>query len=115
MSEVILFTSGTESKPKGVILTHRNIFANIKQAFDHIEVKQTDRIFNPLPLFHSFGMTVGAILPLVTSVNHFYFPRRLVIGRFQRRFIRIKVRFLFQQIHFSSITPTMPLKNNSGH
>lgn len=77
MSEVILFTSGTESKPKGVILTHRNIFANIKQAFDHIEVKQTDRIFNPLPLFHSFGMTVGAILPLVTSVKSFLFPSPL--------------------------------------
>ncbi|WP_236620365.1 AMP-binding protein [Sporolactobacillus laevolacticus] len=76
-SEVILFTSGTESKPKGVVLTHRNIFANIKQVFAHIEVKETDRIFNPLPLFHSFGMTVGSILPLVTNVKVFLYPSPL--------------------------------------
>ncbi|RYM00237.1 bifunctional acyl-ACP--phospholipid O-acyltransferase/long-chain-fatty-acid--ACP ligase [Sporolactobacillus sp. THM7-7] len=75
--EVILFTSGTESKPKGVILTHRNIYANIKQIFAHIEVKETDRIFNPLPLFHSFGMTVGSILPLVTNVKAFLYPSPL--------------------------------------
>ncbi|MCO7124393.1 AMP-binding protein [Sporolactobacillus shoreicorticis] len=75
--EVILFTSGTESKPKGVVLTHRNIFANIKQTFAHIEVRETDRIFNPLPLFHSFGMTVGSILPLVTNVKAYLYPSPL--------------------------------------
>lgn len=76
-AEVILFTSGTESKPKGVVLTHQNIFANIKQVFKHIEVKDTDRIFNPLPLFHSFGMTVGSILPLVGNVKSFLYPSPL--------------------------------------
>ncbi|RYL93456.1 bifunctional acyl-ACP--phospholipid O-acyltransferase/long-chain-fatty-acid--ACP ligase [Sporolactobacillus sp. THM7-4] len=76
-AEIILFTSGTESKPKGVILTHRNIYANIKQVFAHIEVKETDRIFNPLPLFHSFGMTVGSILPLIGNVKSFLYPSPL--------------------------------------
>lgn len=76
-SQVILFTSGTESKPKGVILTHRNIYANIKQVFAHIEISEDDRIFNPLPLFHSFGMTVGSILPFVTSVKTFLYPSPL--------------------------------------
>ncbi len=76
-SEVILFTSGTESKPKGVILTHRNIYADIQQVFAHIEIWDTDRIFNPLPLFHSFGMTVGAILPLVGNVKVFLYPSPL--------------------------------------
>jgi acyl-[acyl-carrier-protein]-phospholipid O-acyltransferase/long-chain-fatty-acid--[acyl-carrier-protein] ligase len=75
--EIILFTSGTESKPKGVVLTHRNVFANIKQAFAHIEIQETDRIFNPLPLFHSFGMTVGSILPFVTSVKTYLYPSPL--------------------------------------
>ncbi|MDD9149783.1 AMP-binding protein [Sporolactobacillus sp. CQH2019] len=75
--EIILFTSGTESKPKGVVLTHRNIFANIKQVFKHIEVRESDRIFNPLPLFHSFGMTVGSVLPLITSVKTFLYPSPL--------------------------------------
>ncbi|TGA98331.1 bifunctional acyl-ACP--phospholipid O-acyltransferase/long-chain-fatty-acid--ACP ligase [Sporolactobacillus shoreae] len=76
-SQVVLFTSGTESKPKGVILTHRNIYADIKQVFAHIEIWDTDRIFNPLPLFHSFGMTVGAILPLVTNTKVFLYPSPL--------------------------------------
>ncbi|WP_353948367.1 AMP-binding protein [Sporolactobacillus sp. Y61] len=77
-SEVILFTSGTESKPKGVILTHRNIYANIKQVFNHVALDEDrDRILNPLPLFHSFGMTVGSILPVVGNVKVFLYPSPL--------------------------------------
>ncbi|MCK2000229.1 AMP-binding protein [[Brevibacterium] frigoritolerans] len=76
-AEVILFTSGTESKPKGVVLTHRNIYANIKQALATIDINSTDRIFNPLPLFHSFGLTVGAVLPFVANVKSFLYPSPL--------------------------------------
>jgi len=76
-SEVILFTSGTESKPKGVILTHRNIYANIKQALAVVDINQDDRIFNPLPLFHTFGLTVGAVLPLVANVKSYLYPSPL--------------------------------------
>lgn len=75
--QVILFTSGTESKPKGVILTHRNIYANIKQIFAHIELSQDDRIFNPLPLFHSFGMTIGSVLPFIGNVKSYLYPSPL--------------------------------------
>ncbi|MFT8872624.1 MAG: AMP-binding protein [Sporolactobacillus sp.] len=77
MSNIILFTSGTESKPKGVVLTHRNVYANIKQMYAHIELKEDDRIFNPLPLFHSFGMTVGAILPLILNIKVYLYPSPL--------------------------------------
>lgn len=77
MSEVILFTSGTESKPKGVVLTHRNIYANIMQVKEHIELSEDDRIFNPLPLFHSFGMTVGAVLPFILNMKAFLYPSPL--------------------------------------
>ncbi|WP_456364044.1 AMP-binding protein [Priestia aryabhattai] len=76
-SEVILYTSGTESKPKGVILTHRNIYANIQQALAVVDINNKDRIFNPLPLFHSFGLTVGAVLPLVANVKSFLYSSPL--------------------------------------
>lgn len=76
-AEVVLFTSGTESKPKGVILTHRNIYSNIKQAMSTVDITDKDRIFNPLPLFHSFGLTVGAILPFIENVKSFLYPTPL--------------------------------------
>ncbi|MFT8709972.1 MAG: AMP-binding protein [Sporolactobacillus sp.] len=75
--QVILFTSGTESKPKGVILTHRNIYANIKQIFAHIDLSPDDRIFNPLPLFHSFGMTIGSVLPFIGDIKTYLYPSPL--------------------------------------
>lgn len=62
---VVLFTSGSEGNPKGVELTHRNLLANLRQMSSVIDLMETDRFFNALPLFHSFGLTVGLLLPLV--------------------------------------------------
>ena len=72
-SAVILFTSGSEGDPKAVELTHRNVLANIRQMVSVIDLMENDRFFNALPLFHSFGLTIGLILPLVRSTFVFLY------------------------------------------
>jgi acyl-[acyl-carrier-protein]-phospholipid O-acyltransferase/long-chain-fatty-acid--[acyl-carrier-protein] ligase len=74
---VILFTSGSEGVPKGVELTHRNILANIRQMLSVTDLDDKDRIFNCLPMFHSFGLTVGTLLPLVRGMYVFVYPSPL--------------------------------------
>ncbi len=66
---IILFTSGTEGEPKGVALSHANILANAEQVRAHIDLRTTDVLFNPLPTFHSFGLTVGSLMPLYVGVS----------------------------------------------
>lgn len=75
--EIILFTSGSESKPKGVILTHDNLFSNIQQALSVIDIKTNDRMFSAMPAFHSFGLTVGTLLPILTGMYTFMYPSPL--------------------------------------
>ena len=66
----ILFTSGTEGAPKGVALSHANILSNVAQVQAHIALSITeDLVFNPLPVFHCFGLTGGTILPLIAGIR----------------------------------------------
>ncbi len=74
---VILFTSGSEGAPKGVELTHGNLLANIRQMLAVIDLEDRDRVFNALPSFHSFGLTVGTLLGLVRGLCVFMYPSPL--------------------------------------
>lgn len=75
---VVLFTSGTEGDPKGVVLSHENVMANVEQVRAHIGLSpDTDSVFNPLPTFHCFGLTVGAVLPLIAGVKAVFHPTPL--------------------------------------
>jgi acyl-[acyl-carrier-protein]-phospholipid O-acyltransferase/long-chain-fatty-acid--[acyl-carrier-protein] ligase len=73
----ILFTSGSEGVPKGVVLSHRNILTNAAQAQARIDFGRQDKVFNVLPVFHSFGLTIGVMLPLVSGVPIYLYPSPL--------------------------------------
>lgn len=64
----ILFSSGSEGKPKGIVLSHRNVMGNIKQISDVLNTQPEDKMVACLPLFHSFGLTVNCLLPMVEGI-----------------------------------------------
>jgi acyl-[acyl-carrier-protein]-phospholipid O-acyltransferase / long-chain-fatty-acid--[acyl-carrier-protein] ligase len=74
---VILFTSGTEGLPKGVVLSHRNVLTNVAQCAARIDFGREDKLFNALPIFHSFGFTGGVVLPLISGVPLYLYPSPL--------------------------------------
>ena len=73
----ILFTSGSEGVPKGVALSHANLSANIQQARSVIDFSERDILLNALPMFHSFGLTAGSILPIFSGIKVFLYPSPL--------------------------------------
>ena len=74
---VVLFTSGSEGTPKGVVLSHANIIGNLKQLEACISFNAQDIVLNFLPMFHSFGFTVGTILPIISGMKTFFYPTPL--------------------------------------
>jgi acyl-[acyl-carrier-protein]-phospholipid O-acyltransferase/long-chain-fatty-acid--[acyl-carrier-protein] ligase len=74
---VVLFTSGSEGSPKGVVLSHRNLLSNRHQLGSVIDISPKDLVFNALPVFHSFGLTGGLLLPLLAGVRTFLYPSPL--------------------------------------
>lgn len=74
---VILFTSGSEGMPKGVVLSHANILSNCAQLAARVAFSPTDIVFNALPVFHSFGLTGGMLLPVLAGIKCFLYPSPL--------------------------------------
>jgi acyl-[acyl-carrier-protein]-phospholipid O-acyltransferase/long-chain-fatty-acid--[acyl-carrier-protein] ligase len=74
---VILFTSGSEGVPKGVVLSHRNLLANCAQLAARIDFNSSDLVLNALPVFHSFGLTGGTLLPILNGIRTLLYPNPL--------------------------------------
>lgn len=76
---VVLFTSGTEGAPKGVVLTNANLLSNVQQALTHLGdvLVPGEILFNPLPMFHSFGLTAGTLVPVMGGVKCVLYPSPL--------------------------------------
>lgn len=74
---VILFTSGSEGVPKGVVLTHCNLLSNLAQLAARIDFNASDIVLNALPVFHSFGLTGGTLLPLLNGIRVVLYPSPL--------------------------------------
>lgn len=92
---VILFTSGTEGSPKGVVLSHANILANIEQITQHVVLLPTDRFFNPLPTFHCYGLTAGTLWPLLSGHQVVLHPSPLQTKIIAKRIFETSSTVLF--------------------
>ncbi len=74
---VVLFTSGSEGAPKGVVLSHRNIVSNVAQINARFDITPADIVFNALPVFHSFGLTGGMLLGMLSGMKVYLYPSPL--------------------------------------
>jgi acyl-[acyl-carrier-protein]-phospholipid O-acyltransferase/long-chain-fatty-acid--[acyl-carrier-protein] ligase len=76
-SAVVLFTSGSEARPKGVALSHDALLANIAQMQSVIDFSPADKFLNALPMFHSYGLTACTLMPLVCGVSLYLYTTPL--------------------------------------
>jgi len=74
---VVLFTSGSEGAPKGVVLSHHNLISNVYQMAARVDFSEQDVVLNALPLFHSFGLMAGTLLPVLGGMKTFLYPSPL--------------------------------------
>ncbi|MGH6889541.1 MAG: AMP-binding protein [Rhizomicrobium sp.] len=99
---VYLFTSGTEGEPKGVALSHLNLLANVEQVRSHLAIYPDDVLINPLPTFHCFGLTVGALMPLLLGIRTVLHPTPLQPREIVRRIRESRATILLSTDTFIS-------------
>lgn len=92
---IILFTSGTEGNPKGVVLSHANILGNIEQIQEHVKLEDGDIFFNPLPTFHCYGLTAGTLWPIFSGFPVVLHPSPLQTKTIAKRIFQTRSTVLF--------------------
>lgn len=106
---IVLFTSGTEGDPKGVVLSHSNILANIEQIEQHVQLEPTDRFFNPLPTFHCYGLTAGTLWPIFSG-----YPVVLHPSPLQTKTVAARIRDTQSTVLFATDTFLQQYMRASG-
>ena len=92
---VIIFTSGSEGAPKGVALSSTNILSNIEQVNAITPFKPKDKAFNAMPIFHSFGLSGGLLMPVLRGIRSFQFPSPLESGTIPKAIYHYDATIMF--------------------
>lgn len=98
----VLFTSGSEGAPKGVVLSHNNLYSNVEQISAMLTLLPGEQLFNALPTFHSFGLTAGLLWPLLKGGKVFLYPSPLHYGVIPEYVYNLNVKILFGSDTFFS-------------
>ena len=85
VKRVVLFTSGSEKAPKAVPLTHANIIADQRALVVPIALARSDSILSFLPMFHSFGLTISTLFPVLGGVKMVCHPDPTDAGALARK------------------------------